>query len=309
MKLVTYSRQAQSRLGVWLPPYVLDLQSAGVYVLGESSESERFSDVCYSMMNLLKSWDGHWKTVSAVANRVQHDSTKNHEEFLSKGILIPIENVQLQAPLPAPGKVICVAGNFPAPGVGKKPEYPVIFLKPSSTVTGPGMPVWLSDITKDVAIEVELAIVISKTTRHVSIEESFSYIAGYILANDIGDRILEQRTSQWTSGKMFDSFTPMGPWLVTKDEIGFEDSLEMLSLVNGKVVQKGSTSEMFFKVPELVSILSDLTTLQPGDVILTGSTKCMGDDPNPLVALSAGDTVSIKIDGLGELTNPVLKEL
>ena len=308
MKLVTYSRQAQSRLGVWCPPYVLDLQSAGAHVLGETSERERFSDVC-SMMNLLKSWDKHWKIVADVADKIQQDLTSDQEAFEKKGILIPIENVQLQAPLPAPGKVICVAGNFPAPGASEKPEYPVIFLKPSSTVIGPGMPVWLADITKDVAIEVELAIVISKTARHVSIGESFSHIAGYILANDIGDRILEQRTSQWTSGKMFDSFTPMGPWLVTKDEIGFEDSLEMLSLVNGEVVQKGSTSEMFFKVPELVSILSDLTTLRPGDVILTGSTKCMGDDSNPLVALSAGDTVSIKIDGLGELTNPVLKEL
>ena len=309
MKLLSYSLQAQSRVGVWCHPYILDLGAAGAHVLGENSETECFLNACQSMMALLHLWDAHWKLVSEVVDRIQHDLSINQEEYVAKKLLIPVEDVQILAPLPAPGKVICVAGNYPAPGAREKPEYPVIFLKPSSTVTGPGMPVWLSDITKDVAIEVELALVISKTARLVSIEESFSYIAGYILANDIGDRALEKRTSQWTSGKMFDSFTPMGPWLVTKDEIGFDDSLEMLSLVNGEVVQKGSTSEMFYNGSELVSILSDLTTLRPGDVILTGSTKCMGNEPNPLGAIADGDSVSISIQGLGELTNPVKKEL
>ena len=170
------------------------------------------------------------------------------------------------------------------------------------------MPIFLTDMTQNVAIEVELALVINKPARHINVNDALSCVAGYILANDIGDRDLEKRTSQWTSGKMFDSFTPMGPWLITKDEIPDPNALEMTSLVNGKVVQKGNTSEMFFNCSELISILSDLTTLYPGDVILTGSTKSMDGIANPTVSLTPGDTVSINIEGLGVLSNPVIKE-
>jgi acylpyruvate hydrolase len=230
------------------------------------------------------------------------------QSLVAEGVLLPSDQVHLMAPLPVPGKVICAAGNYPSAAADKKPDYPIIFLKPSSTVTGPGMPIYLSKLTQNVAYEVELALVISKLAWHVPPEEALHCIGGYLLANDVGDRDLEKRTSQWTSGKMFDSFTPMGPWLVTKDEIPYPGEREMLTTVNGEVVQKGSTAEMFFDPAQLVSILSDLTTLRPGDVILTGSPKMMDGQPNPVIALAPGDSVTISIDGLGQLTNPVQKE-
>ena len=308
MRLVTYLSDESSRLGAWIDPYVLDVQGATSHVLAGTAESELVSNTCQSMLSLLQAGDEALDALLSFVNEVIRDSKKSSEILVNLGVLIPIDNVQLLAPLPMPGKVICVAGNYPSPGINQEPDYPIIFLKPSSSVTGPGMPIWLSDMTQNVAIEVELSLVINKTARHISQDDALSYVAGYILANDIGDRDLEKRTSQWTSGKMFDSFTPMGPWLVTKDELPDPNSLQMTSLVNGIVVQKGSTSQMFFNGAELVSILSDLTTLYPGDVILTGSTKTMDGEPNPMIALSPGNTVTIKIEGLGELTNPVMKE-
>ena len=308
MRLVTYSSDESPRLGAWIDPYVLDIKGAVIHLLGEAGRSEMIISACQSLLNLLQAGDEAWEVMRSTVGKVSRDIGGYRQELIALGILRPIKSVQLLPPLPTPGKVICVAGNYPSLGADKKPDHPTIFLKPSSSVTSPGMPIVLSDLTRNVAIEVELALVISQKTRHISVEHALSCVAGYILANDIGDRELEKRTSQWTSGKMFDSFTPMGPWLVTKDEIPDPNTLQMTSLVNGKVVQKGNTSEMFFNCSELVSILSDLTTLYPGDVILTGSTKIMDGKPNPIVSLTPGDTVTIKIEGLGELTNPVVKE-
>jgi len=308
MRLVTYSTDHSPHLGAWLDPYILDMKGAVIHLLGEAGRSEMIISACHSLLDLLKAGAEAWEIVRSTVEKVSQDINRYRHELIALGILIPIKDVQLLAPLPAPGKVICVAGNYPSPGVDQKPDYPIIFLKPSSSVTGLGMPIILTNLTQNVAIEVELALVINKTARHTSQDDALDYVAGYILANDIGDRDLEKRTSQWTSGKMFDSFTPMGPWLVTKDELPDPNSLQMTSLVNDVVVQKGSTSQMFFNCAELVSLLSNLTTLYPGDVILTGSTKIMGDQPNPTIALTPGDTVTIKIEGLGELSNPVVKE-
>ena len=161
---------------------------------------------------------------------------------------------------------------------------------------------------ESVAYEVELAVVIGKRGRNLSSKDALSVVAGYTLANDLGDRLLEKRTSQWTSGKMFDTFTPMGPYLVTPDELPDPGNLEMFTRVNDQVVQRGNTSQMFFDVPQLVSYLSTLTTLEPGDVILTGSPKLMDGEPNPLVKLKPGDVVEVNIEQLSSLVNPVINE-
>ena len=170
------------------------------------------------------------------------------------------------------------------------------------------MPIWLTEMTTNVGYEVELAVIIAKRAHQVGIMEALSCIGGYTLANDVGDRNLEKRTSQWTSGKMFDSFTPLGPALLTPDELPDFHALKMETWVNDRQVQKGTLGEMFFPPDYLVSYISHLTTLEPGDIILTGSPKLMDGELAPAVALKAGDTVRITIDGLGELSNPVKDE-
>jgi acylpyruvate hydrolase len=308
MRLVSFQRENSHRLGILMDAYIIDAKTASSFVLGSSPEGQRLSTACESMSSLLHAPDEVWSKLRNIVEKIKGRLNTDQDLLISRGILVPFEEAKLLAPVPNPGKVICAAGNFPGPGPAAKPDFPIFFLKPSSSITAAGMPIWISEMTKNVAYEVELAVVIGKRARKIAPVDAMEYVAGYTLANDVGDRLLEKRTSQWTSGKMFDSFTPMGPWLVTRDEIPQPQSLAMSTRVNGELVQKGSTGDMFFSIPQLISILSDLTTLHPGDLILTGSTKHLDGQPNPAVALKPGDSVTIKIDGLGELTNPVEKE-
>lgn len=225
-----------------------------------------------------------------------------------KPVIFRPEDVTILAPIPRPGKVICVAGNYPSQVNAQRPDFPTIFLKPSGGVIGDHQAIILPAIADSVAYEVELAIVIGKRGRNISHHQSQALIAGFTMANDLGDRLLEKRTSQWTSGKMFDTFTPMGPYLVTPDELGDPGDLAIFTKVNDQIVQKGNTADMFFDVPTLVCYLSTLTTLEVGDVILTGSPKLMDNEPNPVVSLLPGDTVRVGVAGLGTLTNPVISE-
>ena len=309
MRLITFEKQKKQRLGIWLKDGVIDLQNAISILPGIIENKEEIVAGCSNMLALLNEPAEIWSGLLKLEPLIINDRKRYLDSLLREKIFFPLDHIDLLAPIPVPGKVICVAGNYPAPGISHKPDYPNIFLKPSSSVTGPNKPIWASMMTKNIAYEVELAVVMGRQAHLVSRENAMQYIAGYTLANDVGDRVLEKRSSQWTSGKMFNSFTPMGPWLITKDEVPHPGTLEMSTFVNEKVVQKGNTSEMFFDISELISILSSLTTLVPGDVILTGSPKMMGEQPNPTVFLSPGDRVTIKIDILGELTNPVREEL
>ena len=150
---------------------------------------------------------------------------------------------------------------------------------------------------------------IGKQARRCDEAEAMSSVAGFCLANDVGDRLLEKRTSQWTTGKMFDTFTPLGPVIFTPDELPNTHDLCMETRVNDQLVQKGNTSNMFFDVSQLVSYISHLTTLAPGDIILTGSPKMINGVTLPAVALKPGDRVVVAIEGMGELVNPVEAEL
>ncbi len=303
MRLVTYSLNGYFRLGALLERKVIDLQSAYQVYCRHSRVPPDLESHFTSMMTLLSASSETLKVASKSVGFAAQNL--NHEKESLPGFSHLLEQVQLVAPLPKPGKIICIGGNFPAPGKLSTPEYPTVFLKPTSTVTGPGMPILIPSIASTVAYEVELAVVIGSRAQNIIEGDTSAYIAGYTLANDIGDRLLEKRTSQWTSGKMFDTFTPMGPALITPDEIGDTRNLFMRTWVNGQKVQAGNTGEMFFNVDMLVRYVSTLTTLEPGDMILTGSPKLMDGQPPPSDALKPGDTIRIMIDCLGELVNPV----
>ena len=295
-------RNNESRLGVLLDKKVVDAQSAYQQYCHATNQPTTWTNSYDSMLDLLKAGKDALKVLTEA---IQFAQTKMSKE---KDVLFDLDDVILLAPLSNPGKVICIGGNFPAAGKLTAPDYPIVFLKPASTITGSGMPVWVSEITSNVAYEVELVVVIGKRARKVKTGDASNYIAGFTLANDLGDRVLEKRTSQWTSGKMFDSFTPLGPVIVTPDEIADTHNLPMETWVNNQQVQKGNTGEMFFDVEYLVSYISTLTTLEPGDIILTGSPKLMNGEPVPSVTLKPGDTVRISVEGLGELINPIQEE-
>ena len=192
------------------------------------------------------------------------------------------------------------------------PDTPILFLKGTNSVTGPGEPIVLPKAGPDeVDYEAELAVVIGKTAKNVSREEALDYVLGYTCANDVSARdwqVRKQR-NQWARGKSFDTFCPLGPCMVMRDEIPDPNRLRVRAILNGKTMQDSDTSYMIFDVASVISDLSRSMTLLPGTVIMTGTPDGVGFTRKPPVFLREGDVISIIIDGIGELTNPVVREL
>jgi 2-keto-4-pentenoate hydratase/2-oxohepta-3-ene-1,7-dioic acid hydratase in catechol pathway len=308
LKLFTYLSGAQLRSARLAGKFGIDLNLAAEYFLRSHATSwNMLSGLPTDLDGLLRLWDDGIGLARAATDWIV-SSQPQDPRTLPEGILFLYNEFPLAAPVSHPGKVICIAGNYPAMNKIEKPEFPVVFLKPSSGIIGHQQSVILPIVAENVAYEVELAVVIGKKGRNLSIKDALSVIAGYTLANDLGDRVLEKRTSQWTSGKMFDTFTPMGPVLITPDEFGDTGGQKMFTRVNGQLFQKGNTSQMFFNVAELVAYLSTLTTLEPGDVILTGSPKMMDGESNPTCSLKPGDVVEVGIESIFSLINPIVSE-
>lgn len=207
-----------------------------------------------------------------------------------------------------PGKIICVGMNYPPYGrpVGwLTPQYPILFQKPASSLISNGENIVLPKISQMVLYEGELVIVIGKEARNVDEVDATGYVYGYSIANDVGAADIEARSSQWASGKMFDTFCPVGPKVVPLEDPG---NLAVETKLNGEVVQSGNTREMIFGVGSLISYISCLATLEPGDLILTGSPKQTIGGPDPRIPLIPGDRIEISIEGIGTLENFVVAE-
>jgi len=210
-----------------------------------------------------------------------------------------------------PGKIICVGMNYPPYGDLDKfrpPMFPVLFHKPASALIGTNENIMLPNSSCEVLYEGELAIVIGGIAKNVEESATLQFVAGFTIANDVGAVDIEKRSSQWASGKMFDTFCPIGPEVVSSKEVGDPEQLEIITRLNGTVVQEGNTSEMIFGVAALVSYISGLTTLEVGDLILTGSPKQSRGGPDPRIPLKAGDQIEIAIDRIGKLVNHVVAE-
>tara|TARA_B100000674_G_scaffold475478_1_gene468617 strand:+ start:1913 stop:2761 length:849 start_codon:yes stop_codon:yes gene_type:complete len=202
------------------------------------------------------------------------------------------------------GKFMCIGLNYSdhAAETGAKiPEHPILFMKATSAVVGPNDMVMLPKNSKKTDWEIELGLVIGEPCKYVNKEDALNYVAGYFIANDVSERNFQKNlTGQWTKGKSCDTFGPIGPWLVTSDEVKDPQDLNMSLDLNGERMQTGNTSKMIFSVAEIISHLSQLFTLHPGDVIITGTPPGVGAGikPEPKF-LKSGDIMSLKIDGLG----------
>jgi 2-keto-4-pentenoate hydratase/2-oxohepta-3-ene-1,7-dioic acid hydratase in catechol pathway len=219
----------------------------------------------------------------------------------------PLEEVKLEPPL-RPGKIIAIGRNYAehAKETGNEPpKAPLIFAKfPSSIISAGEDITWSESITTQVDWEGELAVVIGKTARNVPEDDAYKYIFGYTIANDVSARDLQLRQDgQWTRGKSLDTFCPLGPYIATRDEIPDPHDLTVKTTVNGKARQNDSTSNMIFKIPQLIAYCSRMFTLDPGDLILTGTPPGVGEGMKPQTYLKDGDEVKITITGLGELKN------
>jgi 2-keto-4-pentenoate hydratase/2-oxohepta-3-ene-1,7-dioic acid hydratase in catechol pathway len=216
----------------------------------------------------------------------------------------------LLAPIPDPGKVICIGLNYRDHAIEsgmKIPEEPVCFGKFGNTIIGSGQPIRLPRVSSQVDYEAELVIVIGKRAYEVPEDRAREYIAGYCNGHDVSARDwqINKPGKQWMLGKTPDTFAPIGPWLVTQDEVVDPHQLAIALRLNGQTMQSGNTHEFIFGVDKLVSYLSQLITLEPGDVIFTGTPPGVGMGRNPQVWLKPGDVVEVEIQGLGVLRNPV----
>jgi 2-keto-4-pentenoate hydratase/2-oxohepta-3-ene-1,7-dioic acid hydratase in catechol pathway len=224
---------------------------------------------------------------------------------------IPLAEVKLLPPILRPGKFLGVGLNY-ADHINEtgyaKPEFPTFFTKQTSCIIGPYQAIHIPLVSDKVDYEGELAIVIGKRGRHVSVGNAPQYIAGYTICNDVTVRDWQQRSPTWTMGKSFDTHGPLGPWIVTTDEIADPHNLNIKTWVDDELRQNANTSEMIFKSYELVAYLTQAITVEPGDIISTGTPSGVGVKMKPRGYLKAGQIVRIEIEGIGSLVNPVITE-
>ena len=224
----------------------------------------------------------------------------------SGGPSIPLADVQLHAPVLNPGKFICIGLNYRDHAIESGmeiPEIPTVFTKYGNAVCGHGEPIVLPSVSKQVDYEAEFAFVIGKRAKNVKADDWEEYVFGYTCVHDVSARDFQLATSQWTIGKTFDTFGPMGPALVSKDEISQPNNLRIRFELNGKILQDSNTDQLVFDVPDLLAYLSQVMTLEPGDIVSTGTPSGVGMARKPPIFLKPGDVCKVAIEGIGELVN------
>ncbi|WP_186578569.1 fumarylacetoacetate hydrolase family protein [Aquibacillus kalidii] len=283
---------------------IVDLQE----VFREMQKSKGELEEAYAAENLLPSDPSDFYKLGqlgidrAVASYQFYIVNKNDTQSYKR------ENVILGPPVPNPSKIICVGKNYADHVAEMKsdiPEYPVLFAKFNNALIGPDDSIMKSYITDKLDYEAELAVVIGKEASSVSEEQALEYVAGYSIGNDVSARDLQKRTPQWLQGKSLDKSTPIGPWLVTKEELVDPSKLNVKSFVNGQLRQSSNTKHLIFNVPYLVAFISNIMTLNPGDIILTGTPDGVGFAMKPPQFLKDGDIVKLEIEGIGVLENRV----
>jgi acylpyruvate hydrolase len=320
MRLVTFETDNEVRLGAVRRNTLIDLELAiGLLradTLGVETQPELQVSadtvlapgaVPHDMTELLERGDA-WR--QGLAQILEAAAAFTDPARLPRGLFTPLEKVRLRAPLLRPGRIVCVGLNYEShraeQGI-QTPARPIFFLKSNNTICGPGDPIVLPPNSQQVDFEAEFAVVIGKRGKAIPEEKVFEHIAGYTILNDVSARDLQIGDKQWFRGKSCDTFAPLGPAIVTKDEIPDPHALGISLTLNGKTMQDSNTSDLIFKIPFLVSYLSQSLTWEPGDILSTGTPGGVGHHRKPPVHLHPGDTVSITVESIGTLTNPVVR--
>lgn len=287
MRLVTFVRDGADRLGAWKTGgQVIDLNQADpglpsdlvAFLEGGAAVRERAA-----------------KALEQAAAAATYD----------------LGAVTLKPPIPNPGKIICIGQNYAehaAEGGAGISATPIMFAKYNNTLIASGAAIVLPKVSDQVDYEGELAVIIGRRAKNVSEADALSYVAGYSAFNDVSARDYQMRTSQWSIGKTFDTFGPFGPSITTADEVPNPQSLSIRTVVSGETLQSSHTSKMIFPVAVLIAYLTSVMTLEPGDIIATGTPEGVGAARTPQRFLRPGDTVRIEIEGLDGLENPVTAE-
>ncbi len=232
-------------------------------------------------------------------------------EHAGPQVRLPLEKVRLLSPVPRPGKIVCIGQNYvehASESNAAPSTYPIIFAKYANTMIASGDAIVLPKISTQVDYEGELAVVIGRRAKNVAAHEALRFVGGYAPYNDVSARDFQSRTSQWVIGKTFDTFGPMGPTLVTADEVPDPQILDLRLTIGDEVLQSSNTRKMIFPIATLIAYISAAMTLEPGDVIATGTPEGVGAARKPQRFLRPGDVVRVEIQGLDTLVNPVTAE-
>jgi 2-keto-4-pentenoate hydratase/2-oxohepta-3-ene-1,7-dioic acid hydratase in catechol pathway len=252
--------------------------------------------------------DGPWLQKSRETYDALKQDSNAAAEATEKGWLTKRSEAYWLAPVPRPGKLICIGLNYRDHAAESKmpiPERPVVFSKFSTAVIAPGEPVIVPATSEQVDYEAELAVVIGRRAKNVALSEALDYVLGYTAFNDVSARDFQFADGQWQRGKSCDTFAPMGPFIVTADEIPDPHKLSIKLRLNGQTMQDSNTDQLIFGVPELIAFLSETITLEPGDVIATGTPPGVGFARQPPVFIKPGDEMEVEIENIGTLNNPV----
>lgn len=294
MKLLSVSTAKGARLAAKIP--------SGIFIFSNATELFPQKAFPFTLQAALSAKGGLKRLVPQLQAVIDHPEAAK--------FVVPESEVKIARPF-LPGNTICVGLNYKAHAAESNlplPKRPLLFGKWTNAITGPGDAIVIPPDTTEVDYEAELAVVIGQRCRNVSAEKALDYVAGYTCANDVSARDFQREDSQWIRAKSQDTFGPIGPYLVTSEEISDPQTLGIRTILNGQTMQDSNTNDMIFSVREIVAFLSRGITLEPGDLISTGTPQGVGFARKPPVFLKTGDEVIIEIDGIGRLSNPVAEK-
>ncbi|PLS18541.1 FAA hydrolase family protein [Bacillus sp. M6-12] len=306
MRLVTFQNNNAEKIGAVIDNRIIDLNSSYKHSL-DGQDIARSQEIADSLLPSCSVQFLAGGTASKKAAEQAIEFALENQETIN-GLVHDLKDVTLKAPITKPGKILCVGHNYREHILEMKreiPEHPVVFAKFSNAVNGPNDEIPLPAITTQLDYEAEFSFVIGKKAKNVTREDALDYVAGYTIVNDVTARDLQRRTLQWFQGKNLDGSAPMGPWLVTTDEIPDPAGLDISLTVNGELRQKSNTDNLVFDVPYLVEFLSHIMTLEAGDVICTGTPGGVGFAMQPQVFLKDGDVVKVEVEKIGAIENKV----
>jgi len=299
MKLLTFSHGKDTIFGAKVGSHVINLPELVALSEGEKNGFPQ------DMASYFAAGDAAKKKAQRALATIKSERIA---ELVSQGVALEEAKITYLPPIASPGKIICLGMNYRqhAQEMGREPpKYPTLFGKFSHTLIGHKQEIVLPMISDMVDYEAELALVIGREGKAIKAENALDFIGGYTILNDVSVRDFQNRTLQWLQGKNFDRSCPIGPYVVTADEVADPDKLDIELKLNDKVMQHSNTSDFIFSVPVIIEYISQIMTLSPGDIISTGTPSGVGVARDPQVFLKAGDTVKIKLEKVGMLENPV----
>jgi len=309
VKVLSFNQHGETRLGIFVDLNILDIQKAysicSENISPEIVEGIKTEGVFKDALSFIQSGEEGLK----LANAIIEELHKKKIQFESA--LLDFNSAHLEAPIKNPNKIICIGLNYAdhckEQGIAP-PQNPVIFSKFSTAIIGPGEDIIHPRITKQLDYEGELAVIIGKMGKYIDRDNAVNFIFGYTILNDVTARDIQFSDGQWIRAKSFDTFAPIGPWIVTKDEIPNPNNLNIRTYVNGQISQNSNTKNMIFDIPYLLEFISSVFTLYPGDIISTGTPPGVGIYRDPPYFLHHSDEITIEIEKIGELKNTVVEE-